>query len=254
MQELKNGGSFYNDRIGIAFLNRKAYLKSQTKPPPPPKKEEEEEEEEDDGGEEELFDRGFCGNAIDKFKDVLTAMYLGSRTYIHCEIAFFKKLQHRKPGDNNCLAFGVVLERGVFQMERSFSKGGYSWIFLKVTPAQILNMYVFCMDLVAHKEKYDGVGVQRSKIWPKFASNKKRDGWWCNLFVTEVLQSGGFFTTVVAETLEIDDMYHLLENHEKRFIGMSSPFEKEKANKEWVEKMVSPNPETKKKASIKKHR
>lgn len=143
----------------------------------------------------------------------LSSVYIARQTYVHCELAFMKKDQA-----NNCIAFGVFTETGVFCKERTFSNPDYEWLFLSVRPDQAAAIYRFCMLKVkidgSTGGDFDRWGAFRSCFWPVSAHERK--GWWCISFVVRALQEGGILLCYIPEAMDVDDTVELLQRHPKK--------------------------------------
>lgn len=147
---------------------------------------------------------------ITSILDRLSSFYISRQNYVHCELAFLKKDKA-----DNCVAFGVFTETGVFCKERTFNNPDYEWLFLSVKPDQAAAIYRFCCLNVRMDGRiggdFDRWGAFRSCFWPVSAHERK--GWWCISFVVRALQEGGILICYIPEAMDVDDTVELLRRH-----------------------------------------
>ena len=145
----------------------------------------------------------------------LTHLYLTKQTWLHIEVAFFG------PDSNDtgkCTAFGVTRD-GAFKQERVFRKDSYHWIFIDLKDETSLNtMRAFCEREVRKNARFDVMGVRRAVCWPR---PPLKNHYWCVTFAVKALQQGGILKYYRPETLDVDDVIAMLENHPCTMIGLS---------------------------------
>ena len=184
-----------NNTIGLAYVNR-----------------EKEREFNKDKYEREDSDWSCC--SIDSVRDWVIERYNSKQKYIHCELAF------AIPNGPNCLAYGVFEDKGVVEMQRTFSNKSYQWIFLTVTQEQYNSVIRFCKKQVGKPYDYSSTSW-RLIACPIVADYKQ---WWCASFVHAALQKAGLLKHYTVNTLDVDDIVDLISKHKKKIVQGSTPF------------------------------
>ena len=153
--------------------------------------------------------------SIDSLRNWTIDQYNCKQRYIHCELAF------SLPNDKqNCLAYGVFEDKGVFKQERAFTNKSYEWIFLNCTKHQYASVINFCEDQLG--KQYDYSSTSWRLIACPIISDKKK--WWCASFVHAALQKAGLLKHYSVNTLDVDDIVDLVSEQKQRIVQGATPY------------------------------
>jgi hypothetical protein len=144
-------------------------------------------------------------------------LYQKRQRFRHCEVAFFPSTN-----DDTCLAFGVFTNVGVWRNNRTFSNPNYTWINLTVSGEEYRNALHFCESCVG--KGVDWEGLKRLQFWPETTQGQRQqtsvspfasspDIFWCTSFTVSVLHRMNILTSYRSNSLDVDDVYDLLEHH-----------------------------------------
>lgn len=145
-----------------------------------------------------------------KLVDWLTDWYMTHQEYVHCELAF-----PDPTNDSVCTAYGVFSNCGVFASERTFGNPSYQWIFLSVTCREAEIVREFCRKQL--NKPFNSTGPHRAVIWPQRAIQSR---WWCVSFTVSALQTIGIMKYYRGETMDVDDVITIMEQHRRVMTGV----------------------------------
>ncbi len=156
----------------------------------------------------------FCS----KSKLYMIDFYNSFQKYIHCEIIFLSEQEQKQNNSNtNCLAFAAFGDQGVVKIQRTFSNPSYRYIFLKVSKKQYDNAKKFCENQIG--KKYDSQSASwRLLVWP--IRKSINDTWWCASFVHACLQKIDLLKYYQINTLDVDDIVSLVNEHPERILDI----------------------------------
>lgn len=146
--------------------------------------------------------------------DILMKLYLSNKE-THCEIVLPFKSGEKFMSDE-CLAYGVTSDKGVFKERRKFSKNSYKFMYLAIDDLIVKRVRDFCDAQVG--KPYNQWGMIWSVLWP---IQERDDCYWCAHFVARVLKEAGIIKYYRSTALETSEIIKLLIGHPQLIIGTS---------------------------------
>ena len=168
----------------------------------------------------------------------LVGKYNSWQRYIHCEVAFpldqaadvrrrgnpsrrLLKLKSKgKARQVNVLAFASFKHVGVVMVERPFSNKAYGFYTLRVSRHEFEAALRFAKKCVG--KPYDDGASARIVCWPPESTGA---AWWCASLTHAILQRAGFLCQYRVNTLDVDDIVTIMEDHERSIEGVLLPVE-----------------------------
>jgi hypothetical protein len=142
-------------------------------------------------------------------------LYNSNKTYVHCEVVY--PVENEK---DNVIAFAMFSDTGMTRMERTFSDPSYVCIWITVTKEQYQRGYNFCMKNYTRNVSFDFSGMRRLPICP--SPIPKKNAYWCASFTIDFLHQIDCLVYYRSNTLDVDDIYLLLQNGKRTIIGATS--------------------------------
>lgn len=148
------------------------------------------------------------------FFSCITSKYFNfSKTvYSHVELCFIKPSLNVTDMESYS-AYSHTTPAVVVQ-DRSFSNDCYEYIFLKVNEKQRRECRKFLHDQLG--KNFDFKGSIRSPFFSR--TDVDYESWYCCSLITEALISCGLLGGIRSNSIEIDDLYDILNNHSKKTI------------------------------------